>query len=161
MKMLVVLTILIGDSIMNLRDFRSVLAANESVSLHIMLPSGEFVPDHFHVTEVGRVSKTFVDCGGICREYNACSLQVWTAHDVEHRLQSTKLSKIIEIANPLLGRDDIAVEIEYGEEVASTYYLSNIEVTPNGLILVLKGKQTDCLAPDKCGVNKCKAGSCC
>jgi hypothetical protein len=88
-------------------------------------------------------------------------LQVWTAHDFDHRLQSTKLSKIIEIAKPLLSRDDIAVEIEYGEEVAATYHLSDVEVTPNGLILVLKGKQTDCLAPDKCGVNQCKTGSGC
>ncbi len=28
------------------------------------LPNGEFVPPHFHITEVGAVSRHFIDCGG-------------------------------------------------------------------------------------------------
>jgi hypothetical protein len=88
-------------------------------------------------------------------------MQVWTADDVDHRLVSTKLLKIIDLAKPLLGQDDLTVEVEYGVDVAATYHLSEAEVTPRGLLLVLKGKQTDCLAPDKCGVSQCRAGVCC
>lgn len=147
---------------MDLRDLRCVLSANESASLHIMLPSGEFVPSHFHVTEVGRVDKIYVDCGGTYRKHNSCALQVWTAHDTEHRLSAGKLLKILNLAEPLLGQGAaLAVEMEYGVDVAATYHLSEVEVTPGGLLLMLKGKQTDCLAPDKCGVSQCKVGSGC
>jgi hypothetical protein len=124
----------------------------------MMLPSGEFVPAHFHVTEVGRVQKNFIDCGGTRRESVACSLQTWAAQDFEHRLSAGKLAAIMKLAQPVLGSDDLPVEIEYGPEVASHYALSDVEVTPNGLLLVLVGKQMECLAPDKCGVG---SGNCC
>jgi hypothetical protein len=28
------------------------------------LPDGTTVPEHFHVTEVGLITKNFIDCGG-------------------------------------------------------------------------------------------------
>jgi hypothetical protein len=31
------------------------------------LPNGHQVPAHFHVTEVGQVTKHFIDCGGTVR----------------------------------------------------------------------------------------------
>jgi len=36
--------------------------------LKIALPNGDFVPKHFHVTEVGCITKNFIDCGGTVRE---------------------------------------------------------------------------------------------
>ena len=36
--------------------------------LHFVLENGEQVPDHFHVTEVGQISKKFIDCGGTIRD---------------------------------------------------------------------------------------------
>ncbi len=93
------------------------LEMNENSSIHIMLPTGEFVPEHFHITEVGRVHKTFIDCGGTRRESITCLLQVWTAHDVEHRLDSGKLSKILMLAGSVLGTDTSAVEVEYEAEL--------------------------------------------
>ena len=136
-----------------------ILEANSDSPLHIMLPSGEFVPEHFHVTEVGRVQKNFIDCGGTRRESVACSLQAWTAHDIDHRLIAGKLSKILRLAAPILASNDLPVEVEYGPDVASQYFLSDVEVTPKGLLFVLAGKRTDCLAPDKCGVGA--TGACC
>jgi hypothetical protein len=118
------------------------------------LPSGEFIPDHFHVTEVGRVDKDFIDCGGTRRIDSACVIQVWTANDVDHRLSASKLRKILGLG-AVLGVSNMRVEIEYGEDVASLYKLSHVEVTPGGLLFVLAGKKTDCLAPDKCGVGGC------
>ena len=43
---------------------------NELKGLNIIsfkLPNGDLVPNHFHVTEVGRVTKNFIDCGGKIR----------------------------------------------------------------------------------------------
>ena len=48
---------------MNLDTFVAVLTENPLAALHLMLPDGSFVPAHFHVTEVGRVQKDFIDCG--------------------------------------------------------------------------------------------------
>lgn len=136
------------------KKLRELLATDSP--MNIMLPSGEFVPEHFHVTEVGLVRKIFIDCGGTWRRTNSCVLQVWTAHDTDHRLSSGKLAKIFEAAKVVLLTEDVLlVEIEYGSEFVSQYPVTDVEVTPKGLLFVLGGKHTECLAPDKCGVSGC------
>ena len=145
---------------MIVKQLTQLLEANSESSLHIMLPSGEFVPDHFHVTEVGRVQKSFIDCGGTRRESVSCLLQTWTAHDVEHRLVAGRLSNILKLAEEVLGSEELPLEVEYGVEVASQYVVADVEVTPNGLLFVLAGKRTDCLAPDQCGVGECTPNRC-
>jgi hypothetical protein len=146
---------------MTVNDLIKLLETNNNSHMHIKLPSGAFVPAHFHVTEVGGVQKTFIDCGGTRRDEVFCVLQVWTAHDVEHRLVTGKLLNILNVANDVLATNNMKLMIEYGEDVASLYFLSDVEITPSGFLLVLVGKQTDCLAPDKCGINSCKSSNCC
>lgn len=123
--------------------------------IHIMLPSGDFVPSHFHITEVGKVTKSFIDCGGTVRDDVSCVLQVWTANDTDHRLLSGKLEKILRLAEKVVGDDDLPVRVEYGHDVLSVYTVSSILMTPKGPLIELNGKQTECLAPDKCGVTGC------
>lgn len=60
---------------MNVQQLKSLLQQHSESSLRLQLPSGEFIPEHFHVTEVGRVDKTFVDCGGTRRQTASCLLQ--------------------------------------------------------------------------------------
>lgn len=38
-----------------------------ATAVNFQLPNGTFVPEHFHVTEVGIITKNFVDCGGKVR----------------------------------------------------------------------------------------------
>jgi len=144
---------------MKLKQLTKLLNANSNLPLHIMLPSGAFVPNHFHVTEVGLIQKTFIDCGGTIHESSACVLQIWTANDVEHVLLASKLLYILRLASSIV-TDELEVQIEYGEEIASQYYIANVDETPKGILLELAGKQTDCLAPDKCGINKCGPACC-
>jgi hypothetical protein len=146
---------------MIIKDLLQILEANRDSSVHIMLPSGEFVPDHFHVTEVGRIQKDFIDCGGTRRESVSCLLQTWTADDLDHRLIAGKLSKILRLAGPVLKSDDLTIEVEHGLDVAAQYHVSEVEVTPKGLLFILAGKQTDCLAKDKCGVGASATSGCC
>ena len=47
---------------------------------------GSVVPAHFHITEVGRVDRYFIDCGGAKRTQTKINLQLWTALDYDHRL---------------------------------------------------------------------------
>jgi thioredoxin type arsenate reductase len=143
---------------MTVKEFIALLAANPGVKMHFMLPDGSFVPAHYHITEVGRVQKDFIDCGGTVRSLASCLLQIWVANDLDHRLETTKLAKIMEVARPLLKSDDLPMEVEYEDAVVSQYPLGGAEVTPSGILFHLGSKHTACLAPEKCGVG---GDSCC
>jgi thioredoxin type arsenate reductase len=137
---------------MNVKEFIAILAANPAAKMHFMLPDQSFVPAHYHITEVGRVQKDFIDCGGTVRSLASCLLQIWVANDLDHRLETTKLAKIMEVARPLLKSDDLPVEVEYEDAVVAQYPLGGAEVTPSGILFHLGSKHTACLAPEKCGV---------
>jgi hypothetical protein len=140
---------------MKAKELISILSQEDN-DLHIMLPNGDFVPAHFHITEVGRVDKNFVDCGGTKRTINSCVLQVWVAGDIEHRLKSGKLAKIMAICGDRVGKiEDLSVEIEFQNDSISVYPLEGIELTPKGFLLHTSRKHTACLAPDKCGITGC------
>ncbi|NJB86093.1 hypothetical protein GGR26_001861 [Lewinella marina] len=114
----------------------------------ISLPDGSLVPSHFHVTEVGEVTKSFIDCGGTLRRERMASLQLWSADDYNHRLAPGKLVHIIELAETQLGLGDLDLEVEYqGTETIQRFGLAiageGLELTP---------LTTDCLAKDKCGI---------
>ncbi|QDU20127.1 DUF6428 family protein [Urbifossiella limnaea] len=140
---------------MLLSEFTTLLTAHPAAGLHLMLPDGDFVPAHFHVTEVGRVAKDFIDCGGERRSTRSCVLQVWVADDTAHRLLAGKLARIIQLGAPVLGADDLPVEVEYDAGVITQLPVTGAEVTPAGLLFHLGGKHTACLAPDRCGVSGC------
>jgi hypothetical protein len=137
---------------MTVKEFRRALDENPGVKMHWMLPDKSFVPTHYHITEVGKLQKDFIDCGGTVRSATACLLQVWVAQDLDHRLETTKLATIMRIAEPLLASDELPVEVEYEEGVISQYPIGGMEVTPSGLLFYLGTKHTACLAPEKCGV---------
>jgi hypothetical protein len=141
---------------MNVKQLYNLLEVSNYLSLSMILPNGNAIPDHFHITEVGRVTKEFIDCGGETHEAMSCVLQAWTANDTDHRLLCGKLAKIVQMAMEKgLIQGDLPVEIEYGQDVAAQYVIDSVEMSEKGLFFVLSGKKTDCLAPDKCGINKC------
>lgn len=151
---------------MTLDSFLAVLSQNAASPLHLMLPDQSFVPAHFHVTEVGRVQKDFIDCGGTVRSTIACVLQVWVADDRDHRLDTTKLASIMRLAAPVLRAGDLPVEVEYENGAVSQFPVTAAEVTPGGVLLHLGSKHTACLAPDRCGVGSpntscCTTPDCC
>ena len=137
---------------MTVKEFCRALEENPGVKMHWMLSDKSFVPAHYHITEVGKLRKDFIDCGGTVRSTTACLLQVWVAQDVDHRLETTKLATIMRIAEPLLGSEELPVEVEYEEGVISQYPIGGMEITPSGLLFYLGTKHTACLAPEKCGV---------
>lgn len=145
---------------MNLDTILAVLSENPAAAVHLMLPDHSFVPAHFHLTEVGRVHKDFIDCGGTVRSTTACVLQVWVAQDHDHRLDTTKLAQIMRLAAPLLKATDLPVEVEYENGAVSQFPVTEAEVTPSGVLLHLGTKHTACLAPDRCGVGAAETACC-
>ncbi len=129
---------------MTLSQIKHYLSDRDTIAIH--LPDGSAVPGHFHVTEVGEVTKNFIDCGGTRRQERVANFQLWSATDYDHRLAPGKLVSIIEMAEKQLGLGDREIEVEY--QGADTIAKYGLEAGPAGLQLT--GKQTDCLARDLC-----------
>lgn len=137
---------------MNLLELKTLLRENAGKHFRLKLPDGSPVPVSFHVTEVGRVQKTFIDCGGKLRESVACQLQIWVGEDVEHRIEAQKAAAILEKAKSFLPDDTIPVEIEYEKDVISQYTIEAAESHADSVVLTLAPKHTQCLAMELCGV---------
>ena len=117
-------------------------------ALTFMRPNGTFVPQNFHVTEVGLITKNFIDCGGTVRKETVVNFQLWEdSNDEDHRLKPGKLLKIIALSEKVLGIEDVEIEVEYQENTIGKY-----ELGFNGENFLLLNKQTACLASDRCGV---------
>jgi hypothetical protein len=130
---------------MKLSDVKQILPTLENVEFQ--LENGTFVPEHFHVTEVGMVTKNFIDCGGVIRNEKVVNFQLWNADDYEHRLKPNKLLNIIKLSEEKLGIEDFEIEVEYQSDTIGKYDLDF-----NGKTFVLKSKTTACLAQDACGI---------
>lgn len=130
---------------MKLSSLKTFLSSVDT--LNIELPHGEFVPSHFHITEIGLITKHFIDCGGTVREERSANLQVWTANDLDHRLAPEKLLGIISKYETIIGNEDLDIEVEYQSETIGKY---GLEVSGGNLRLT--NKETNCLAKDHCGI---------
>ncbi len=130
---------------MILSEIKNHLKTLEGVNF--LLPNGKYVPENFHVTEVGMVAKHFIDCGGTERFEKAANFQLWDAQDFEHRLKPGKLLKIIELSQLKLGLEDLEIEVEYQSDTVGKYGLNF-----NGRDFLLIPKTTTCLATEACGI---------
>jgi hypothetical protein len=130
---------------MKLSEIKEHLSNAETLTFE--LENGGFVPEHFHVTEVGIISKNFIDCGGTVRNEKVANFQLWDANDFDHRLKPQKLLNIIALSEKVLGMEDLEIEVEYQNETIGKY-----ELGIKGSNFVLLSKQTNCLAQDKCGI---------
>lgn len=134
---------------MKLSEVKSIL--KEIKSIEFRLPKGELVPKHFHITEVGKITKHFIDCGGTVRNEEIVNFQLWNTNDYDHRLYPKKLLNIIELSEKILKIKDLEIEVEYQAETIGKFGLDF-----DGKNFLLTNKQTDCLAKDKCGITENK-----
>ncbi|MCO7724871.1 hypothetical protein HX030_17065 [Myroides odoratimimus] len=143
---------------MKLSEVKAVLGNLDRVDFQF--EDGTFVAEHFHVTEVGQVTKKFIDCGGTMREEVKVSFQLWNADDYEHRLKAGKLLNIIRLSETKLGIIDGEIEVEVqGKKTIGKYFLAF-----NGTHFLLKNTLTACLAEDACGItpsSQAAPTSCC
>ncbi len=130
---------------MTLEQIKAILSTLENVEFQ--LENGTFVPEHFHVTEVGQITKNFIDCGGTIRNEKVVNFQLWNADDYEHRLKPGKLLNIIRLSEEKLGIENSEIEVEYQSDTIGKYDLEF-----NGQHFILKNKTTACLAQDACKI---------
>ena len=135
---------------MKLSEIKMHLTSLEAVNF--LLEDGTAVPEHFHVTEVGKITKNFIDCGGQVRNEQVANFQLWNANDFDHRLKPQKLLNIIELSERKLGIEDLEIEVEYQSKTIGKYGLEF-----NGQDFVLTATHTNCLALEQCGIPQKKS----
>ena len=130
---------------MKLSDFKIHISEVEKVNFQ--LENGSIIPSHFHITEIGFSNKKFIDCGGVIRNENLISFQLWHANDFNHRLKPENILEIISIAENAIISEDLEIEVEYQDSTIGKYNISF-----DGKNFILLNKKTNCLAEDQCGI---------
>ena len=145
---------------MNTAELTALLAAFGEKPVSFVLPDGGRVPAHAHITEVGRIDREFLDCGGVLRRTSFCCLQAWVADDTDHRLSAGKLVTIIGRALEPLGLAALPVEVEYEDGLISQFPVVSVSAG-DAVVLHLGTKHTDCLAKEICLPAPGATESCC
>ena len=135
---------------MQLSEFKASLAKNASKNIRFILPTGSKIPPHAHVTEVARIDKQFIDCGGKVHAATVCRLQTWFADDTDHRLTAGTMLAVLEKAKSLLGTDGFEVDVEHEAPFIAQFLIEKIEADGDALVIRLGVKHTACLAEDRC-----------
>jgi hypothetical protein len=136
--------------IMQLAEFKKYLSQHLDKNIQFILPTGTKIPFHAHVTDVARIEKRYIDCGGTFRTELLCRLQIWFADDTGHRVSARTLFKVLEKAAPFLETEELDIDVEYEAPFISQFPVSIIESTGDVLTVRLAIRHTTCLAPDRC-----------
>src|SRR4051812_44210796 len=112
---------------MKLAEFKKILANHSSQNIRFVLPTAGKIPPHAHVTEVARMDKKFIDCGGTFRTETMCRLQTWFADDTDHRLTAGKLLAILDQSACFLETEDLEVDVEHEAPFVSQFPIDKVE----------------------------------
>jgi hypothetical protein len=134
---------------MKLADLRSLLEKHSQSFPRFVLPGGDLIPAHAHVTEVGYVVKNFIDCGGVMGKSETVLLQTHVGHDTDHRLKSDRFAKILQLGGRVVPHDQLEVEVEYDCCVVAQYPVSDVKPDGNHLDVILGKRRTQCLAQER------------
>ncbi len=135
---------------MKLAELKEILGQHTGKNLSFLLPTGTRMPIQAHVTDVARIEKRFIDCGGTFRTEIFCRLQTWFSDDTDHRAGTKMLLKVLEKAAPFLETEEMEVDVECEAPFISQFPITDIQAEGDILTVVLGIKHTACLAPDKC-----------
>jgi hypothetical protein len=146
---------------MNITELKRILKRHPQRCLRFVLPDGQTIPPHFHITEVGHAQKTFIDCAGKSRALSSCVLQAWIMPgDDGHALLANKLVQILDLAQTILPNEDLPVEVEYEAPYISQFLIESADLADDAIVFQLLAKHTACLALENCGPD-CATSFCC
>ena len=146
---------------MKLSHLRAVLEQHPNTLPRFVLPDGDSIPPHAHVTEVGHVVKNFIDCGGVTGHSETVVLQTHVGQDTDHRLRSDRFAKILQLGGRILPHDQLDVEVEYDCCVVAQYPILEAKAAGNHLDITLGKRRTQCLAHERRKAAPAAADSCC
>jgi uncharacterized protein DUF6428 len=134
---------------MKFHDLQNTVEANPELFPRFVLPDGDCIPAHAHVTEVGHVVRNFIDCGGLTGKEEKLVLQTHVGSDTDHRLRSDRFAKILRLGSRVIPSADLDVDVEYDCCVVAQYPIA--EAAPDGdhLNLILRRGRTQCRALER------------
>jgi len=134
---------------MTLRGLQEALEKHQSRFPRFVLPDGNYIPPHAHVTEVSHVIRNFIDCGGMIGKEEKIVLQTHVGDDKEHRLRSDRFAKILQLGNRVIRSVDLHVDVEYDCCVVAQYPIVETRPEGNYLNLILQRGRTQCRARER------------
>jgi len=146
---------------LTLAQLKAALAIAPQLPLTILWTDGEPIEAHFHITEIGRVQKDFVDCGGTVRQRVTCLLQTWVGNDTDHRITAEKLLKAFAHSEQIFRGEDLPVELEYEACNVVQLIVASLQQEPDRFVIQLTQKHTDCLAKELCLPSSKTSGTSC
>jgi uncharacterized protein DUF6428 len=134
---------------MTFSDLLDALKANSKRLTRIVLPNGDYIPAHAHVTEVGHVVRNFIDCGGLTGKEEKVVLQTHVGSDTDHRLRSDRFAKILQLGSRVIPSENLHVDVEYDCCVVSQYPIAEAKPDGEHLTLILRRGRTQCRARER------------
>jgi|ERR1043166_5143401 hypothetical protein len=134
---------------MKLSELQQTLKSYPRSLTRFVLPDGGYVPLHAHVTEVGHVVRTFIDCGGLTGQEEKIVLQTHVGEDTDHQLRSDRFAKILGLGERVIPNSDLNVDVEYDCCVVAQYPINDIRPSGDYLDLVLGRGRTQCRAQER------------
>ena len=134
---------------MTLHDLQNALEANPTRFPRFVLPDGDYIPPHAHVTEVGHVVRNFIDCGGLIGKEEKVVLQTHVGNDTDHRLRSDRFAKILQLGNRVIPSTHLDVDVEYDCCVVAQYPIAEAQLRGQYLDLILQRGRTRCRARER------------
>jgi hypothetical protein len=134
---------------MTLQSLQNALKANPRRFPRFVLPDGDYIPAHAHVTEVGHVIRNFIDCGGLTGKEEKVLLQTHVGNDTDHRLRSDRFAKILRLGNQVIPSADLDVDVEYDCCVVAQYPIAEATADGEYLNLILQRGRTQCRARER------------
>ena len=144
---------------MKFHELRSVLETNPNRLPRFVLPDGDYIPAHAHVTEVSHVIRNLVDCGGVMGKEEKVLLQAHVGNDIHHRLRSDRFAKILQLGNKVVPNADLDVDVEYDCCVVSQYPITEVRATDDHFDIVLARGRTQCRPRER--RRSAKLSACC
>lgn len=134
---------------MKLHTLQTILLQHPTTCPRFVLPDGGHIPAHAHLTEVGHLVRNFIDCGGMTGREEKVLLQTHVGDDIEHRLESNRFAKILELGQRVLPHTDLDVEVEYDCCVVAQYPIAETRLEGEHLDLILQKGRTQCRARER------------
>ena len=134
---------------MTLSDLQETLEKYPNTFPRFVLPDGDYIPAHAHVTEVGYVVRNSIDCGGVTGREEKVVLQTHVGDDTDHRLRSDRLAKILKLGNRVVPSANLDVDVEYDCCVAAQYPIGEATQDGEHLNLILQRGRTQCRARER------------
>jgi hypothetical protein len=134
---------------MKLYELQNVLAEYPNTFSRFVLPDGDHIPAHAHVTEVGHLVRNFIDCGGLTGKEEKVVLQTHVGSDADHRLRSDRFTKILQLGTRVIPSANLDVDVEYDCCVVAQYPIAEAKPDGEHLTLILRRGRTQCRARER------------